>query len=1060
MAKDLSLKIVINGEDKTGQAFGRTRSGVQSISDQVATLQNRLTGFLALKVGDIISGQIGHVIKTADAYKTLEARLKLVSDTTSEFATAQDELFQIAQRSRGGLEATYTVYGKLETIIKQLGGTQKQALTTTETLNQAIALTSQGAAQDSAAILQFSQALGSGVLRGDEFNSVMENSPGLAQALADGLGVPINKLRAMAEAGELTADRLINALGKSSDNIAARFAQMPLTVGGAMTQLSNSFTKYIGEADKTSGATSKLANVIGSVAGNIKPLAEISLTLAEIYGAKLVLGLSKSTQGFISNVSAARAKAAADMAAHQAALALLQTEAQVAAVRVKSALSMVQEHQAIVKINAGTVEETAAKKALAQAINQLYAAQTKAATANTALNSATASAAPSIGKLERAFNLLNNAIGAFFAYDVGLQVGQWALQFEPVRMVGVRIAEAFTIALTGVQGFFSNISLEERWAQVKQIHAEYNQVAASASTAAQTSAAQVGQAETAKAQAIEAAAIQQQASFKAVQDATQALTASIDSEAQRQTAAIQQSLTDRLAAIDATNIGEAEKDTQRVNAKLAAYQQEFLIQQQASQQKLALIDQEYAAELEQAKTNAQRTADIETQKRQAKLAVYSGLSEFYQGEVNRLSQVYASEYAAAQQAKQQLQALNQSHQQALFNINLMGMEERQKLDAQQSEFDRLTLEAKKEQSKGAQADQEKINRLLTDAKSLHTAITTAAGNGSSEIYKAKERENKIYALQKDELEANAKAHEDNASRAKAAQDAVAAKLKDTQSAITEIADKLNQDYALKIGIDLDSLNAAQSAIAELTAPATKVITLQTVSAGGGSTAPVQQATGGLAGFPARFASGGYSQRSGKLGGFGGGDKIKALLEAGEFIVRKEAVQKLGLPFMRAVNAGDILRRARGGVIKKPDDTRPGYYEDGTKITEGFDQATVARAWEAANRGTMWETGGTTAASVRGKNHTFNALLLTRLGASPGGSASGGGSSASTSPKLNIPTPSLPSFQPSAPASASSPSGSMRIQFVSPKSESVSGQFSQSDATGLLRILKDSGAITV
>lgn len=276
MASDLSVKLVINGEDRTGAAFGKTRAGLDSIGQGLDKMRTQLTGFLAISVGSILTRQVGEVVRTADAYKTLQARLRLVSDSTTEYHAAQKALFDIANRTRSGIEATANVYGKLETAIKQLGGTQKQALATTEALNQAIALTSQGAAQDSAAILQFSQALGSGVLRGDEFNSVMENAPGLAQALANGLDVPIGKLRAMAQAGELTADRLVNALGKSAPQIAEQFAQLPVTVGGAMAVLSNKFTKFIGEGDKATGASARLAGAIGVVGDNLGRASPVS----------------------------------------------------------------------------------------------------------------------------------------------------------------------------------------------------------------------------------------------------------------------------------------------------------------------------------------------------------------------------------------------------------------------------------------------------------------------------------------------------------------------------------------------------------------------------------------------------------------------------------------------------------------------------------------------------------------------------------------------------------------------------------------------------------------
>ena len=914
-ANRLDLTLRINAEDHTGPG----RTGLLSIEQQLTRLRQTAGAFLTLKVGEIISGQIGELIKTADAYKTLESRLKIVSDNTSEYAKAQTELFAIAQRTRGDLAATYNVYGKLESAIKLLGGTQTQALATTETLNQAIALTSQGASQDAAAILQFSQALGSGVLRGDEFNSVMENAPGLAQALADGLDVPITKLRGMAEAGQLTADKLINALGKSADDVAAKFAKIPLTVGGATTQLNNAFTQFVGLADKSSGASATLANGISTLAKNLNTVADAGLIAAEVYGAKLVLGLSRSTQSLIEGTMAARARAAADQMAQQAALELLRTETQLSGVRIMTARSLWEEARLQVVL-AGTERERAMATAQFNRASTAYHAAENTARANQiALTAALTNTRVATTLSERAFTGLNSAMQLAFSFQIGMQVGEWLNQFEKVRQAGSYVAETFVMLQSGAEAMLNRMSFADRWAQIKQIHEEFNQVRAGQTEAAMQSAAQINAAEETKTKTLEAAALKQQASFKMVQDAVKALTLSIDAESKQQTTLIEQSLTDRMAAIDAMDISETQKDTLRVNAKLAAYQQLALLQQQASTDKLALIDREYAAELTAAAANAQRTAEIETQKRQAKLAVYTGLADYYQGEIAKLSQVYATEFQAAQQARQQLEQLNQSHEQALFNIKLMGMDEREKLEAKQSEYDKKILAIKAEQAKGERADQVLINKLMDEAKALNVDITQTAGTSSEAIYKAKARENEIWTLQKGILEINAKAHEDNANRAKAAQDAVAENLQHIQGVVSQITAELNKDYQLKVGVDQGSLSAIQSTIAELTKPETKVITIVTQNV---QAAPApSQATGGPAGLPTgqvwKYANGGYTPKTGKLPGFGGGDKVKALLEAGEWIIRKEAVAKLGEPFMQQVNAGRLpIKRAGGGLVSE------------------------------------------------------------------------------------------------------------------------------------------------
>ena len=171
----------------------------------------------------------------------MSARLKLATAGSREYTVAQKDLFAIAQRIGVPIQETATLYGKLQQAVRMLGGEQKDALSITESISQALRLSGASATEAQSSLLQFGQALASGVLRGEEFNSVVENSPRLAKALADGLNVPIGRLRKLAEEGRLTADVVVNALMSQKDKLAAEYAQLPQTVGQAFTRLSNAF---------------------------------------------------------------------------------------------------------------------------------------------------------------------------------------------------------------------------------------------------------------------------------------------------------------------------------------------------------------------------------------------------------------------------------------------------------------------------------------------------------------------------------------------------------------------------------------------------------------------------------------------------------------------------------------------------------------------------------------------------------------------------------------------------------------------------------------------------
>lgn len=942
MARDLSARIVINAEDRTAAGLAATQRNFQALQSQVKNLQGQFAALLGLNIASILNTHVAALIRTADTYKSLEARLKLVSDNTKEYAIAQKELFNIAQRTRTDLEGTYTLYGRVETAIKQLGGTQENALKTTEAITKAIALVGGRAETQKNGLEQFNQALANGVLRGQEFNSVMLNTPGLAQAIAEGLDVPIGKLREMAEAGKLTTDKLVNALAKSAPHVAEQFAQIPITVSAAFQKLENAFTRYVGLADKANGASADLASGIQYAAQHLDDIAQVIKIVAELYGGKLLISLAKSTRAMIEGAAAAKAKAAADLEARQALVATLQTETQVLAIKIRMKEAAIEEARLQVALAQTERQRAQALKMLERAYRDLTVAQNAATARQGVLTAAIAAANPVISRADRAWNLLNNSLSYFVAFEVGQTIGEWATQFEKMRMIGSYVAETFTQMSAGLQSLFNGDTFSQRFAQIKQIHAEYDQVRQGLTDKAKQDAEQIAAAEDTKTKAIEQATKVQAESFKEVQAATAALTAQIDADAKRQTASIQQALAEKLAVIEASDVSESEKTQLRLQAQLTASEQELQLQTQIATEKLNLIDAEYTKEVNAAKVNTDRLNQIESEKRQAKLSVYTGLAEYYQGEINKLQGVFASEYAAAQQANQNLQQLQGNHQHALLEIQRLGMDDKHKLDSQESEYDKTIAALRAEQAKGKEASQSKLNDLLSQAKTLHGEITQAAVNGAASqsekqtaIYEATKRQNDLYKVESDALKANAEAHERNAAAALEALEKTKAELSGVNDIIGTITRQLEQEMMAKIGIDAASLTKAQGIIADLVKPETKTITIQTIERKGGAAigggdaqtsdnvySDANQKTGGMAGKPTfqiwRFMTGGYAPKTGKLPGYGGGDKIRALLEQGEFIMRKEAVKKFGEPFMYALNAGRIpllpIRRAQGGMV--------------------------------------------------------------------------------------------------------------------------------------------------
>lgn len=205
-------------------------------------------------------------ISLADTARNLEGRLKLVTSSQQELTQTQTALFVVAQQTRVGYEGTVDLYTRLSRSTKQLGTDQSTLLQITQTINQTLAISGASAESANAALVQLGQGLASGALRGDEFNSVIEQTSRLAQAIADGMGVPLEQLRALANDGKLTAETVVGALQKQRDAVEREFGQLPVTVGQAMTLVGNSILKAVGEFDKATGASEFLANKIRDLA--------------------------------------------------------------------------------------------------------------------------------------------------------------------------------------------------------------------------------------------------------------------------------------------------------------------------------------------------------------------------------------------------------------------------------------------------------------------------------------------------------------------------------------------------------------------------------------------------------------------------------------------------------------------------------------------------------------------------------------------------------------------------------------------------------------------------
>ncbi len=207
--------------------------------------------------------------EAADAYTGLSARIQIATKEGGNFESAMAGVHQVALATNSSLQATGDLFTRIDAVGKEMGMTQQQALDLTKTVTQAIQIGGGSAQASEAAITQFIQAMQGGVLRGEEFNSIMENGYGLAEALAKGLGVTTGELRKMAENGELTSERVAKALQSQAAQVQSTYDQFPTTIGNALTKIATQWQILIGTMDQANGASATVAEWLVMIADNM-----------------------------------------------------------------------------------------------------------------------------------------------------------------------------------------------------------------------------------------------------------------------------------------------------------------------------------------------------------------------------------------------------------------------------------------------------------------------------------------------------------------------------------------------------------------------------------------------------------------------------------------------------------------------------------------------------------------------------------------------------------------------------------------------------------------------
>ncbi|EEP4296355.1 tape measure protein [Salmonella enterica] len=351
--------------------FNRADKAASSLTSSFGSLSRVATSLMA-----ILSVQ--QVAQYADAWTTLNNKLANALRPGERLVDVTERVFNITQQTRGSLDATASLYARLERATREYGTSADDLAKLTTIINQGFVVSGATAQEAENAIIQLSQGLASGALRGEEFNSVNEQGNRLIVALADSMGVGIGQMRQMVAAGKLTTDVVVNGLLSQGVTIGNEFANTTTTISQALQVAGNNITKFFGENSTVKTGTAIFNDAAISVSENIGALSAILTAAAAVMGSRYVGALTMATSKKIDDIAASRQQLVAERQAAQAALFAANSVQRKALADKEAALSSLALAQAEYNVAKGSTAEMLAMDAL-------VAAKSRASTASLAL---------------------------------------------------------------------------------------------------------------------------------------------------------------------------------------------------------------------------------------------------------------------------------------------------------------------------------------------------------------------------------------------------------------------------------------------------------------------------------------------------------------------------------------------------------------------------------------------------------------------------------------------------------------------------------------------------
>ncbi|MCJ3315851.1 tail length tape measure protein [Klebsiella phage BUCT541] len=399
--------------------MGRLEASVNRTERSIGSMERTMSSLSGVAKGLFAALSVQQVASYADAWTELNNKVANSVRTGETQTEVMQRIFDVSQATQSSLNGTATLYARLERGTRAYNTSAEDLVRLTTIINQGFAVSGATAQEAENAIIQLSQGIASGVLRGEEFNSVSEQGSRLMVALADSMGVSIGQLRAMAAQGQLTTDVVVKGLLSQGDAIGKEFANTTVSIAKGLQVAGNNVTKFFGENSTVKSFAAGFRDSVITISENLETLSGALIIVAGIMGSRYVGALAMSTAAKISDIAASRQQLIAENQQAQSALFAANATQRKAFADKEAALSSVALAQAEYNVAKGSAAEALALDALIAAKSRARAASLSLAQAENAQAAASARAASAaraasvgVGLARGALSLIGGPAGA------------------------------------------------------------------------------------------------------------------------------------------------------------------------------------------------------------------------------------------------------------------------------------------------------------------------------------------------------------------------------------------------------------------------------------------------------------------------------------------------------------------------------------------------------------------------------------------------------------------------------------------------------------------------